>query len=237
MYLKQTNRVANLQLPEDSYIRPQLSYFLHNDDDLWGKHADLGAPIRLTRGENLHYETQYVYYIKEGLLRFSRVVDRGLLPLFYLGRGTLCFEMHIIGHSAVPSEYKAIEECHLIRFPTQLLRQHVFKDPYISFALMESIGAKYSILLTRLNEVGSHKLERNVARLLLDMASYHRFQSIFSPCLCQRELTAFFRVHRSSINRAIAGLREKQIIGVYTKSKLEILDLSRLIEAASVSYV
>lgn len=237
MYLKETNAVANLKNIPDAYLRTQLSYFMYNDPEPWEKLIDYGTAIRLEKGKSLQENIQYVYFIREGVIRFSRLTGKEVMPLFYLGRGSLCFEMHAIGHISASSDCCALEDCSLIRFPTKRLRQLVVENPHVGFLIAESIGIKYSVLLTRVTEMGTQHLLRNIARLLLDMVSFFNFSRIITPSISQRELAEFFCVHRSSVNRAIAVLREKNIIGDYTKSRLEIRDLPALINLASVAYI
>ncbi len=241
VYLKQTSYISKedaqaAHVAYEAYLRSKLSYFIYSDSSVWEKYLDQGFAFELSKGKALSVDTDYVYFVKHGLLQFSRIQNDEVLPSFYVGKNALCCEMHVIGHVAQPSHYIAVEQCSLVRFPVQFLRQLVLEKPEISFLIMESIGMKYSVLLTRINEMGSQHLLRNIARLLLDMASYHQFTHTFTPPISQRELVDFFCVHRSSVNRIIATLRDQGIVGDYTKNRIEILDYAQLIEIASVSY-
>ncbi len=235
MYLKQTSKDP-IDDSHDARIRPKLSFFIYNESAVWEKYLDHGVAMQLPKGNQLKVDVDYVYFIKSGLLQFSRIQKNDVLPNFYLGKNSLCCEMHVIGHTAQPSHYLALENSVLIRFPVKYLRKLIHSNPELSFSIMESIGVKYSVLLTRVNEMGTHYLLRNISRLLLDMASYNKFAHTFTPAISQRELVDFFCVHRSSVNRIIATLRDQGIVGDYTKNRLEILDYAELIEIASVSY-
>jgi DNA-binding IclR family transcriptional regulator len=48
------------------------------------------------------------------------------------------------------------------------------------------------------------------------------------PHLSLQELAAFLGIHRSSLHKALARLREESIIGDYSKNRLEIYDLEKL---------
>ncbi len=234
MYLKQTSSI--ISDVQDAQLRPKLSYFIYNESSVWENYIDEGVTMRIQKGNMLKYDPNYVYFLRSGLLQFSRSINKNMLPIFYLGKNSLCFEMHIIGHTALPSHYHAIEDAALVRFPIRFIRNLIEEKPELSYLIMESIGVKYSALLTRINEMGTHDLLRNIARLLLDMAAYNKFAHTFTPAISQRELVEFFSVHRSSVNRSISILRDKKIIGNYTKNRIEILDYSMLIDIAAVIY-
>ncbi len=209
MYLKTTNAVVQLKNVKESHVRPQLSYFIYNNECYWEKHIDHAGSFVLEKGRYLTPDERYIYYVQNGVVCFSKEEEGESLPLFYLSKGSLCSEMHIIGHIATNGTLYALEECKLLCFPVSLIRKLILEDPQLSFTIMESIGTKYSVLLTRISEIGTQNLIRNIARLILDMCSFYSFNYVFSPPICQRELSNFFCVHRSSINRAIATERRE----------------------------
>jgi CRP/FNR family transcriptional regulator len=170
-----------------------------------------------------------MYYIKRGLIRLSHIALNGQeLMLLYMGKDTLFGEipMFLAGREYL---FTSMEETEAVFLPKKMLTEDfIRKHPELILNLLQSLSKKTQLYYYQLCSLHTFTTFGNLCRALYSMYLHQRKRDHIVPRLAQQELAAFLGVHRSSLHKAMTRLRAEGIIGGYSKSVLEILDIDRL---------
>ncbi len=170
------------------------------------------------------------YYIEKGRLVISYASQSGReLPILTLGSGNLFnVSSALTGFDNADSSYLVSEATVLWCFQGSLLSSPDFvrQYPELIINLMRSLAEKTLHMHETLSYTGPDTALISLARWLCHMADERG--TTFSPGLTQQEIANKLGVHRATLVRCVHNLRKEGLIGRFSRSSLEIIDLAAL---------
>lgn len=175
----------------------------------------------------------YFYLLTSGSVLLSCLAedgqDRGVM---LIGPGMLLGEVGKIHFSDVHVvSLRTRENCEVIQFPTAILDDDDFyvQHPKLAKNLVRSLAIKAGVFFVQLFDSGLVPVNVRVSRTIHRLWQENGKENTFCPAISQSEMAEMLGIHRSSLCRVINSLRNEGIIGVFTKSKLEIFDAEKLL--------
>lgn len=173
------------------------------------------------------------YFIAKGRVRLSYLgetgEERGTL---YLGHGCLFNEIPALASELLYNVgFYCLEATETWRFDATLLEDVDFlaRHAHLVANLLCSMARKSSVFFFRLARTRSTTSMNRLCELLLQLTDgAHRDKLRMS----QSDAAAMLGLHQTTVARLIRRLREKGVIGRFTKSELQVLDVARLREMA-----
>ncbi|MFQ8888596.1 MAG: Crp/Fnr family transcriptional regulator, partial [Bilophila wadsworthia] len=155
----------------------------------------------------------------------------------YIEPGCLFREIVLLHVSpSHPASLVALEPCEVYNFPRTLLddAEFVRRHPALMSNLVHSLGAKAGAFYSQITESVELDPQTQVCRYLHRLADERRTR-VVNPGVSQSELALVLGLHRSTVCRIIRTLRDRGVLGHFTRCSLEILDREALAELCNPS--
>lgn len=206
-----------------------LPIILRNLNTVWEKVQHLGKPVVFPAKAIVSGETagddpkQGMYYIKRGLVRLTSLSPGGQeRTMLYLGPGVFFREIPMLLHSG-DSVFTCMESTETVFFPKKMLTCDFIKThPELFLNLVESLSRKSMCFYNQLSGACLYGSFGNTCRALYSMYLFNRQKGHVYPGLTQLELAAFLGIHRSSLHKALARLKDEGIVGAYSRKHLAV---------------
>lgn len=219
-------------------VKKKLSSIAHIND-VWEKLVP-GSPRRtFPKGRvlDLHKDMDFngkpgLYYIISGMLRLSYMGMEGEeRTLLYAGPGVLLNVPSVLANDFGDSVATCMARTEVAIFDAELLSDMEFarNHPELMINLVHTLCQHLVMHSQRLADAS---LENTVSRLCRIIRELSQGSSESSPNITQQELAYLLGIHRATLTRAIAKLRQMKVIGKFTKKELQILDPGLLEELA-----
>lgn len=142
------------------------------------------------------------------------------------------FNEHAVLGSSISLSYTCQSPVHLRVFPAGILQDRAFYEthPRQVVNLLETLAIKEAICYSYMSDLSFSTARGRVCQALLALAKEHTGESVFAPELTQAEIASMMALHQTTVARVIKDLRAQNIIGAFTKKKLEILSYDKLVE-------
>ena len=165
-------------------------------------------------------ETSTFSFLEKGRVRLLNLSETGKERIvLYIEPGCLFREIVLLHVSpSHPASLVALEPCEVYNFPRTLLddAEFVRRHPALMSNLVHSLGAKAGAFYSQITE--SVELDPQT-----------------QVCRYQSELALVLGLHRSTVCRIIRTLRDRGVLGHFTRCSLEILDREALAELCNPS--
>ena len=165
-------------------------------------------------------------FLDKGLIRLSSLGENGSERIFlHIGAGCIFGElscMHVAPLST--ASFLAMEPCEVYLFPKSLLEDRSFTllHPELMMNLVQSLILKAGAFFGQIEERVGLSPENLVCRYLFRLPE--EGSGHLRPRFSQSDLALALGLHRSTVCRVLHDLRERGILGEFTRTKLEILD-------------
>ena len=210
----------------------------HNE--IWEESLPMGVPVHFSAGtffsdigSSLPSPDAGIYFIKKGRVKLSGKDAKGeATTLLHFGEGMIFNEVPMLQHS---NGYKIVcmEDTEAVFLPKRLVLGKIFKtNDKLRRNLLESMAYKSNCYLARLKTYGGSNALCLVSRALYSMYLYNRYEETVVPRLTQAELSEYLGLHRRTLQRALARLKEEGICGQYSHKHLDIFDHNQLLSLA-----
>lgn len=114
-----------------------------------------------------------------------------------------------------------------------ILNEKTFQEyPQLAISLIKHLSKLVLIYHTILTDLQIGSFFNRFCRYLLSLSIQHDNSEIFPLGMTQDKLAAVLGVHRATLARAILKLKQMNVIGKISFSKVEILNLDLLKELA-----
>lgn len=171
------------------------------------------------------------YYMEHGRLRITYASKGGQeRAMLEIRRGTIFNEASaLVGYDNPDTQYLCLADTVLWRFNGGLLTNPDFvrEHPHLIINLMRSLGGKTLTMHEQLSYTGTSRALVQLCRYLLRAVENHGGPS-FRPDLTQQELADVLGIHRATLVRCVRALRERGILGMFTRRRLDIVNLNAL---------
>ncbi len=203
-------------------------------NSVWREVLSLGARQCLDKGQRLidSSDNDNFSFLHKGLIRLSSLGENGNERIFlHIGAGCIFNElgcMHIAPLST--ASFLAMEPCEIYQFPRRLLQDRDFtlRHPELMMNLVQSLMLKAGAFFGQIEESVGLSPENLVCRYLARLQS--EGSGHLRPRFSQSDLALALGLHRSTVCRILHDLREKGVLGEFTRTRLEILDKDALLQ-------
>ena len=183
-------------------------------------------------------ETSTFSFLEKGRVRLLNLSETGKERIvLYIEPGCLFREILLLHVSpSHPASLVALEPCEVYNFPRTLLddAEFVRRHPALMSNLVHSLGAKAGAFYSQITESVELDPQTQVCRYLHRLADERRTR-VVNPGVSQSELALVLGLHRSTVCRIIRTLRDRGVLGHFTRCSLEILDREALAELCNPS--
>ena len=226
-------------MPDMTAIRH--SPWIRDRNVAWKQVLQLGRRCQFSRNEIIGGNGEPVdclQYLSKGRIKLCRINTAGVEKiLFHIEEGNLFGEVPFWSGLPMDSTFIAEEKCEVFSFSRQCILTEIMPVfPALFLNMLEGMANKSHILGNQACDIAD--LETRVSKLLIYVADRHRNdfsngQMITVKGISQQQLASMLGVHRVTINHAIGELKRRGVIGKMTKSSMEILDYTKLLEIAA----
>lgn len=201
-------------------------FYLKDMNLPWRKILHLACRCTLTKSSVLPTGGGF-YYIEKGKVRLGFMGYSGReLGALILGRGCLFNEIPALVSPHYLVGFTVLEIVHAWRFDVSLLHDESFISTYPQQVsnLLCSLARKSGIFFFKMSGSRKRSSLNRLCAFLLHLAENNKDELTMS----QTEVSDMLGMHQTTIARCVRLLRERGIIGRFTKNKLEILDMDAL---------
>ena len=206
---------------------------MQEQNSAWRTILPLGTRLCLEKGQRLieSLDDACFSFLNKGLIRLSSLGENGNERIFLLiGAGCIFNElgcMHMAPLST--ASFLAMEPCEIYHFPSSLLHdmQFAVEHPELMMNLVQSLMLKAGAFFGQIEERAGLSPETLVCRYLARLQS--EGTKTLQPRFSQSDLALALGLHRSTVCRILHDLREKGILGEFTRTRLEILNRDELL--------
>ena len=193
----------------------------------------------LHMGTRTHFRKGYVvrsmgesgfFLLTRGQVRLTYVGNEGQeRGTLFLGNNCIFNEIPAMGQAYCSTSFCCMDAVEAWRFEAELLLNVDFisQYPHLIVNLLQSLARKSGLFFQQLSARCCSTSMSQVCAMLLELSEAPM------PRMSQSEVAAVLGLHITTVARLIRALRDEGILGKFTKSSLEILDMERLREKAS----
>lgn len=193
----------------------------------WREILHQGRKLLLPRGHREACGGSHFYLILSGLVRLDFAERAGWCgSSLYMGPGCLFNEVPILHMDPVThAEFICMLDTEAWAFPGDLLSDEEFfaEHPRLAINLMRSLAGKADGFFTHLMYARGASALCRICGMLVRLAGAGGAQR-----MSQSELAMMLGLHPTTVARHVRTLRERGVIGAFTKSRLEVLDMDEL---------
>lgn len=178
------------------------------------------------------YGNDRFFYLKSGKFCTFNYVN-GIEKLhFIFDKSTLCRESVFVSPFNLQQNfyYKCLADVILYTFDKRILFDKSFymRYPELIMNCMLSISIKNIMSQVFTNIVTIKNKEKQIALYIDYFYKYGHSTSVVIPPLSQSQLAGLLGIHKITMSRIIGSWKREGLIGCYTKTRLEILDIDAI---------
>lgn len=166
------------------------------------------------------------YFIAKGRVRLTYLGESGKEKCaLYMGKDCIFNEIPVLGGSGpLCASFFCLEEVEAWSFKAELLSNNSFiiQYPELIANLLHSMAQKAGIFFSQSSEKAFSTSKHQLCTVLLELHANTQL------CLSQSDVASLLGVHLTTVARLIRSLRDQKIIGRFTKTSFEVLDIERL---------
>lgn len=204
----------------------------------WGRVLHLGRRTTLKKGAFLVPDgrERSFAYICSGKITSTHISGTGgAHTMLLFGPGTLVRETYMYsGFCMSLPNFHCLTDVDCCLFSGSLLHDQDFIATYpeLMRSMLYSVTVKLSLFDAMLSLMSCKSIEEKVAMWLHYCVDSTGRQE-FCPGISQIELSLLLGIHKSSLNKVVLALKKAGILACFTKTRISILDTTRLFSVAS----
>lgn len=182
-----------------------------------------GQVVSTTAADNVFY------LLTKGYVRLTYVGDEGQeRSSLFLGPNSVFNEIPALRQTMSTIAFCCMEPVELWRFPASLLEDNDFiaQYPHLMANLLQSMARKSGLFFQHVTAMSFASSKSQMCAMLLELVEERM------PRMTQSEVAAVLGLHLTTVARLVRALRDEGVLGKFTKTELEILDMDRLQELA-----
>ncbi|WP_298067384.1 Crp/Fnr family transcriptional regulator [uncultured Mailhella sp.] len=215
--------------PQD--VNLSIPCYIKNTSCCWEQILNIGRKEKYPKGATF-FESSYgqnrFFYVKSGLLCTINENDHEKIHFFF-DSGSLLRETIFLSNYTLPQNYYYYCIKNLIIYSFDgalLLDRHFYANyPELIMNCMFSISIKSLMSQLFSNIISLKSKEAQVAFYIDHMFRSAHERAMFIPPINQSQLASLLGLHKNTVSRIINNLKKKRLLGCYTKTRLEILDV------------
>lgn len=199
---------------------------------IWEKYLHLAEEKKIKKGTYVVLASDVLdkaYYVKKGIIQCSMIGVNGLEKVTHvLGAGCIIGENAIFHNQPILYNARAITNAEVCVFAKDVIYDLIKNDSEISFSIINSISLKCRLYASQIEDLSFRTTLEKLCRVLYCFSYYEELHKQ-DIVLTHQELATIVNAHRVSVTKALAELKENDIISC-SNGKIFILDKIRLRE-------
>lgn len=210
---------------------------LSHINDKWNEFITRFSVLKYKKGRIIRTGAEHILFLEKGIIRASYITYTGLEWIFLFQKEGCLFNELSLLKAVSKFQFTAHTDVSVKLIPIKLLQSDEFiRDfPELYINLIETLALKESINYSYFADLAFASSKSRVCQALLALFKDHESLE-FCPELTQTEIGQMMGLHQTTVARVIKELRKEKIIGVFTKKKLQILDIEKLREISKKEY-
>jgi len=204
---------------------------------VWEEVLSLASKRILPKGSVIpHNKGAGMYYLESGLVTISYFSSCGRERLaLCINPGCLFNEARTLSGYNPAAQFLCISDSILYRFPPDILESQDFIKtyPHLISNLLRSMGIKMLIHYTFLAGMGTEEPTIHLCRFILSLFHKNNSRTSFPCGMTQQEVANLLGIHRVTLARAIAELKQLGVIAQFTRKEVHISNVVLLTHMAN----
>lgn len=203
----------------------------------WESIRHLGQRQSYPAGHELRFEGEhfddFIYLFSGKIISFYLKEDGTSTIAIFYERGVLLNEkVAILGFCESPTRYVCETPVTAYRFAAALLNDPLFRQRYpnLLYSMLAGQALKNATQEHMRSAMAGRTALQRICWYLLELSRLHGDRDEFAPELTQANVARLLGVHKSSMARCTAFLKQRGIVSRFTKNGLRIDDRERLRE-------
>ena len=200
---------------------------------------NFGTRYEFCKGESILPDEKFdkvFYYIDRGCITLYHDIYNGKsVPIikFYEGN-TFATSISIVSDytnfRTYDIHYICEENTVIWSFPSKIItdRDMIVKYPDVIAYVLRQQCIKTLIMHNNFTMRNQDSAEKMICNFILNMSIDNGSSTNFNPRISQTELALSLGIHRTTLARAVRKLREKRVLGIFSSTQLEIIDMDKL---------
>ena len=214
----------------------KISYFAEIDEALQRQLAQHAKRLKIDTGHVVLLEgdvSEAIYVVESGWLKSSKSSLNGREHVIkFIGTGETFNELSVLTDAENQTTVTALEPSTLFVLHQSDILSVLDKNPELSHTIIRRLASSVQFLLSMVEDLSLRSIDARLARYLVEQASENN--TLHRPkWATQAELANHLGTVPNVLNRSLRNLEQEQLIKV-ERHQIEILDLSALIERASL---
>lgn len=209
----------------------QLFLRLSNINEKWNEILPSFHITQYKKGREIQTTSDYLLFLEKGIIKTSFITFSGLEWIFIFQKQGCLFNELAIFNNKIKFQYTAHTDIIIRQIPRSFIESIEFiqnyPELYVNF--IETLALKESISYSYFSDLAYASAKSRVCQALLALLKGQNAKD-FNPELTQAEIGAMMGLHQTTVARVIKELRQENIIGTFTKKKLQIYDIEKLEE-------
>lgn len=202
---------------------------LTNSNVKWNSILPNFKQIFLSKNSLVKNTDKFLYFLENGIIHTSYISIFGTEWIFVFQNYGCIFNELSIFNNNLKFQYTANTDCCIRQIPLTTIQSPDFIETYpeLYVNLIETLALKESISYSYFSDLAYSSAKSKVCQAILALSNEHG-NMVFSPGITQSEIGAMLGLHQTSVARVIQDLRKENIIGTFTKNKIEIFNIDTL---------
>lgn len=216
--------------------RPQAGPIISSVGDVWETYLEYGMRRKYPANHTLLHpgtNPDTLYYIQSGEVLVSTYASaENISSLFILRSKSILGLIGLFMPSRSSVSWRTLEPCVCYLFSREDIYERVPRELLLN--MLEQMSSMSSSMTRRFAQ-NAKRLDVRLARLLIHLAGSCPKADSQPPCgvaivpkVTQEVVSDLLGMHPVTLNRIISSLRDKGLVGRFSKKRLEILDIEGL---------
>jgi CRP-like cAMP-binding protein len=179
----------------------------------------------------------HLCYVQKGEVLVSRYFHNATKQVFLARDGAMTGFLGLFMRTRPHASWRTLQPCTCWLFPKEWVLEGLPQELLIN--LLEQQTALGCTMIRRCPPKASRDQEAHTAEMLLHLLDIcgpgqprHGGKVTLVPNISQEMVSGLLDMHPVTLNRILAAFRERGVIGKFTKTSLEILDVDALVRCA-----
>lgn len=182
--------------------------------------ASFCTQVKLPKGSTLFDEGQFVdsfYILAFGRIKLFRLSPTGDENIIHIqGDGDLIAEAAIFDDERYPANSVAIEECLLVKVPSEQFKRMLKNNPELCFKIMSAYAKRLRFLTKKIQDLTANDIKGRLANYLIT----HSYKNAVTLNIPKKELAASLGTIPETLSRTLQFFKKN---GLIEENKEQIL--------------
>ena len=184
------------------------------------KLMEIGEPIFIKRGTTFiraGKPNDYCYIVKSGKVVSTEAYSNGKIRNgLIMDEGSMVGEAYVLLDEVCPTNFKTVEDSHLVRISRQQLIQHLNANPELHAVIIESLSKKLLSTMDEVRQMAGCNVTWRICNLLLVFTQHYGKDVGDMVCIdtniSQQHIAYLLYLNRITVVRVFKKLQDKKLL-------------------------